>query len=256
LGWYYENIGREQCPIVDTWWQTETGAVMSSNLPGINDMVPGSTTYPFPGIEFGLYDSEEQQFVDCPGSGELVVTTPWPAQLRTLWQDPDRYKDEYFSDVDEKTYYVEDGAQCDETGSYTITGRIDDVLNVSGHRLSTVEIENALQGYEGVAEAAVIGREHETKGEEPVGFVILEQDQDWSEDMEQEMRDHVGQEAGNIAKPARVFAVDDLPKTNSGKIMRRILENISAGEELGDTSTLADPSVAETIQEQTQEQMQ
>ena len=254
--WYYENIGQERCPIVDTWWQTETGAIMSSNLPGINEMVPGSTTYPFPGIEFGLYDSEEEQFLECPASGELIIPKPWPAQLRTLWQDPDRYKDEYFSDVDEQTYYVEDGANCDETGSYTITGRIDDVLNVSGHRLSTVEIENALQGTEGVAEAAVIGRSHDTKGEEPVGFVILQQGYEWSEDMEQELIDHVAEEAGSISKPARVFAVDDLPKTNSGKIMRRILENISEGEELGDTSTLADPSIAETIQEQTQEQMQ
>jgi acetyl-CoA synthetase len=254
--WYYENIGQERCPIVDTWWQTETGAIMSSNLPGINEMVPGSTTYPFPGIEFGLYDSEEQQLLECPASGELIIPKPWPAQLRTLWQDPDRYQDEYFSDVDEQTYYVEDGATCDETGAYTITGRIDDVLNVSGHRLSTVEIENALQGSEGVAEAAVIGRSHDTKGEEPVGFVILEQGYEWSEDMEQDLIDHVAEEAGSISKPARVFAVDDLPKTNSGKIMRRILENISEGEELGDTSTLADPSIAETIQEQTQEQMQ
>jgi acetyl-CoA synthetase len=254
--WYYENIGQSRCPIVDTWWQTETGAIMSSNLPGINNMVPGSTTYPFPGIEFGLYDSEEQQFLECPASGELIIPRPWPAQLRTLWQDPDRYKDEYFSEVDEQTYYVEDGANCDETGSYTITGRIDDVLNVSGHRLSTVEIENALQGHEGVAEAAVIGREHETKGEEPVGFVILESGQEWSDEYEEELIEHVGQEAGNISKPGRVLNVQELPKTQSGKIMRRILENIAEGEELGDTSTLADPSSAERIEEQVQEQMQ
>ena len=186
----------------------------------------------------------------------MIIPKPWPAQLRTLWNDPDRYKDEYFSEVDEQTYYVEDGATCDETGAYTITGRIDDVLNVSGHRLSTVEIENALQGTEGVAEAAVIGRSHDTKGEEPVGFVILEQGYEWSEDMEQDLIDHVGQEAGNISKPARVLNVQELPKTQSGKIMRRILENIAEGEELGDTSTLADPSSAERIEEQVQQQMQ
>lgn len=218
-------------------------------------MVPGSTTYPFPGIEFALYDSEEQDWVECPGSGELVIPKPWPSQLRTLTDGEDRYKDEYFSEISEDNYYVEDGANCDETGAYTITGRIDDVLNVSGHRLSTIEIENALQGYEGVAEAAVIGRSHDTKGEEPVGFVILQQDTEYSEDLMDNMREFVGDEAGDIAKPGQVFAVSDLPKTNSGKIMRRILENIAEGEELGDTSTLSDPSVAETIQEETQEQM-
>ena len=254
--WYYTHVGQERCPIIDTWWQTETGAIMSSNLPGINEMVPGSTTYPFPGIEFALFDSEEQQWLDCPASGELVIPKPWPAQLRTLWESDERYVDEYFSEIDESNYYVEDGAQCDETGAYTITGRIDDVLNVSGHRLSTVEIENALQGYEGVAEAAVIGRSHDTKGEVPVGFVILEKDQEFSEDLQENMREHVGEEAGDIAKPDQVFVVNDLPKTQSGKIMRRILENIAEGEELGDTSTLSDPSVAEEIQEQAQQQMQ
>ncbi len=254
--WYYENIGQERCPIIDTWWQTETGAIMSSNLPGINDMVPGSTTYPFPGIEFALYDSEEQQWVECPGSGELVIPKPWPAQLRTLTDGEERYKDEYFSEISEDNYYVEDGAKCDETGAYTITGRIDDVLNVSGHRLSTVEVENALQGYEGVAEAAVIGRSHDTKGEVPVGFVILQKGTEHSEDLTENMRDYVGEEAGGIAKPDQVFVVSDLPKTQSGKIMRRVLENIAEGEELGDTSTLSDPSVAEDIQEQAQEQMQ
>ena len=255
--WYYENIGQQRAPIIDTWWQTETGAIMSSNLPGINNMLPGSTTYPFPGIEFGLYDSEEQQFLECPASGELIIPHPWPSQLRTLWESDERYQDEYFSEISEDVYYVEDGAQCDESGAYTITGRIDDVLNVSGHRLSTVEIENALQGQEGVAEAAVIGRSHETKGEEPVGFVILEKDQEYSEDKMSELREGVGEEAGDISKPAQVIAVSELPKTQSGKIMRRILENIAEGEdELGDTSTLSDPSVAEQIQEQAQEQMQ
>jgi len=253
--WYYENIGKEQCPIIDTWWQTETGAIMIAPLPGITKMKPGAASLPFPGIFPGLWDEESEEFVEGAGSGALTINKPWPSQLRTLWRDPDRYKDEYFSEISEDIYYVEDGAKRDEDGYYTITGRIDDVLNVSGHRLSTVEIENALVGAEGVAEAAVIGIDHEDKGQAPVAFVIMEEGQEWSEDTEQDLRSAVSEKAGKISRPERVYAVDELPKTNSGKIMRRLLQNIAQGEELGDTSTLADPSVAETIQEQTQEQM-
>jgi len=253
--WYYENIGKERCPIIDTWWQTETGAIMIAPLPGITKMKPGSATLPFPGIFPGLWDEESEEFIEGPGSGALTINRPWPSQLRSLWRDPERYKEEYFSEIDERTYYVEDGAKRDEEGYYTITGRIDDVLNVSGHRLSTVEIENALVGAEGVAEAAVIGIDHEDKGQAPVAFVIMEEGHEWSEDTEQDLRSAVADKAGKISRPERVYAVDELPKTNSGKIMRRLLQNIAQGEELGDTSTLADPSVAETIQEQTQEQM-
>ncbi len=254
--WYYENIGKEKCPIIDTWWQTETGAVMIAPLPGITTLKPGSATFPFPGIFPGLWNEEDEEWVEGnPASGALTINYPWPAMLRTLWQDPERYKDEYFSTVSEEIYYVEDGAKRDDEGYYTITGRIDDVLNVSGHRLSTVEVENALVGYEGVAEAAVIGIDHEDKGQAPVAFVILQQGQEWSDDYEQSLIDEVADKAGKISRPERVYAVADLPKTNSGKIMRRLLQNIAQGEELGDTSTLADPSIAETIQEQTQEQM-
>ena len=253
--WYYENIGKERCPIVDTWWQTETGATMIAPLPGITKLKPGSATRPFPGIFPGLWDEENEEFIEGAGSGALTINKPWPAQLRTLYKDPDRYKDEYFSEISDEIYYVEDGAKRDEDGYYTITGRIDDVLNVSGHRLSTVEIENALVGHEGVAEAAVIGRDDEDKGQAPIAFVILQGDQEYSEEYEKELIDAVAQKAGKISRPDRVFAVEDLPKTNSGKIMRRLLQNIAQGEELGDTSTLADPSVADTIQEQTQEQM-
>jgi len=253
--WYYENIGKERCPIVDTWWQTETGATMIAPLPGITKLKPGSATKPFPGIFPGLWDEENEEFIEGAGSGALTINKPWPAQLRTLYKDPDRYKDEYFSEISDEIYYVEDGAKRDGDGYYTITGRIDDVLNVSGHRLSTVEIENALVGQEGVAEAAVIGRDDEDKGQAPIAFVILQGDQEYSEEYEKELIDAVAQKAGKISRPDRVFAVEDLPKTNSGKIMRRLLQNIAQGEELGDTSTLADPSVAETIQEQTQEQM-
>ena len=253
--WYYENIGKERCPIVDTWWQTETGATMIAPLPGITKLKPGSATKPFPGIFPGLWDEENEEFIEGAGSGALTINKPWPAQLRTLYKDPDRYKDEYFSEISDEIYYVEDGAKRDEDGYYTITGRIDDVLNVSGHRLSTVEIENALVGHEGVAEAAVIGRDDEDKGQAPIAFVILQGDQEYSEEYEKELIDAVAQKAGKISRPDRVFAVEDLPKTNSGKIMRRLLQNIAQGEELGDTSTLADSSVADTIQEQTQEQM-
>ena len=173
--WYYENFGGSRCPVVDTWWQTETGGIMIAPLPGITKLKPGSATKPFPGIFPGLWDEEEEQFFEeNPASGALTINKPWPGQLRTLWQDPERYKEEYYSDVSEEIYYVEDGAKRDEEGYYTITGRIDDVLNVAGHRLSTVEIENALVGAEGVAEAAVIGIDDEDKGQAPVAFVILE----------------------------------------------------------------------------------
>ena len=229
---------------------------MIAPLPGITKLKPGMATKPFPGIFPGLWDEEDEEFVEGPGSGALTINKPWPAMLRTLWRDPERYKDEYFSEISEEIYYVEDGAKRDEDGYYQITGRIDDVLNVSGHRLSTVEIENALVGHEGVAEAAVIGIDDEDKGQAPVAFVILEGDgQDYDEEYEQELRSAVAEKAGKISRPDRVYAVEDLPKTNSGKIMRRLLQNIAQGEELGDTSTLADPSVADTIQEQTQEQM-
>jgi acetyl-CoA synthetase len=255
--WYHENFGGGRCPIVDTWWQTETGGIMIAPLPGITKLKPGSATKPFPGIFPGLWDEAEDQFIEGAGSGALTINKPFPAQLRTLWQDPDRYHEEYFSEISDEIYYVEDGAKRDEEGYYTITGRIDDVLNVSGHRLSTVEIENALVGAEGVAEAAVIGIDDEDKGQAPVAFVILEGGgQEYDEEYEKQLREAVAEKAGKISRPDRIYAVADLPKTNSGKIMRRLLQNIAQGEELGDTSTLADPSIAETIQEQTQEQMQ
>jgi acetyl-CoA synthetase len=254
--WYHENFGGGRCPIVDTWWQTETGGIMIAPLPGITKLKPGSATKPFPGIFPDLWDEESEEFIEGAGSGALTINKPWPSQLRSLWQDPERYKEEYFSEISEEIYYVEDGAKRDEEGYYTITGRIDDVLNVSGHRLSTVEIENALVGQEGIAEAAVIGIDHEDKGQVPIAFVILEGGQgEYDEEFEKQLRDAVAQKAGKISRPDRIYAVEDLPKTNSGKIMRRLLQNIAQGEELGDTSTLADPSIAETIQEQTQEQM-
>ncbi len=255
--WYYENFGGERCPIVDTWWQTETGGIMISPLPGLTTLKPGSATFPFPGIFPGLWDEEEEQFVESnPATGALTINKPWPGMTRTLWQDPERYKEEYFSEISDDIYYVEDGAKRDEDGYYTITGRIDDVLNVSGHRLSTVEIENALVNHQAVAEAAVIGIDDEDKGQAPVAFVILLGEHEHSEDLEKELVKEVADKAGKISRPDRVYAVEDLPKTNSGKIMRRILQNIAEGEdELGDTSTLSDPDIAETIQEQVKQQM-
>jgi acetyl-CoA synthetase len=253
--WYYENFGGERCPVVDTWWQTETGGIMIAPLPGLTTMKPGSATKPFPGIFPDLWDEEEEQFIEGAGSGALTINKPWPSMTRTLWQDPERYKEEYFSEISDEIYYVEDGAKRDEDGYFTITGRIDDVLNVSGHRLSTVEIENALVNHEAVAEAAVVGIDDEDKGQAPVAFVILEGEHEHSQDLEKQLREEVADKAGKISRPDRVYAVEDLPKTNSGKIMRRLLQNIAMGEDLGDTSTLSDPDIAERIQEQTHEQM-
>jgi len=253
--WYHENVGGGRCPVVDTWWQTETGGIMISPLPGITPAKPGSATFPFPGIFPGLYDEEGNE-IEGAGQGNLVMKRPWPGMLRTLYKDPERYRETYWEKYGD-VYFAGDGAKRDEDGYYTITGRIDDVLNVAGHRLSTVEIENALVGAEGVAEAAVIGIDDEDKGQAPVAFVILEGGhEEYDEDYEKQLVDAVAQKAGKISRPNRVYAVEELPKTNSGKIMRRLLQNIAQGEELGDTSTLADPSIAETIQEQTQEQMQ
>ena len=250
--WYYENIGKEKCPIVDTWWQTETGAIMISPLPGITTTKPGSATFPLPGIFVDIYD-EEGNPIEGAGQGNLVITRPWPAMVRTLYGDPERYRKTYFEKYGEDTYFVGDGARRDENGYYIITGRVDDVMNVSGHRISTFEIESALVSHESVAEAAVIGRHDEDKGQAPVGYVILEADAEYSEELMKELREHVGKKLGKISRPDQVVAVDELPKTRSGKIMRRILKRIAEGEEdLGDTSTLADPSVVHTVQEQAQ----
>jgi acetyl-CoA synthetase len=252
--WYHENIGGGRCPVVDTWWQTETGGIMISPLPGITTAKPGSATFPLPGISAAIYD-EENNPIEGAGQGNLVITKPWPGMLRTLYKDPERYRETYWERLGDK-YFVGDGAKRDEDGYYTITGRIDDVMNVSGHRISTAEIESALVSHPAVAEAAVIGVQDEAKGQAPFAYVILKGGYETSEELMKELREHVGKEIGKISRPDQVVAVDELPKTRSGKIMRRILRGIAEGQEdLGDTSTLADPSVVDTLQDQAKSQM-
>ena len=247
--WYHDNIGGGRCPIVDTWWQTETGGIMISPLPGITITKPGSATFPLPGIEAGLYDEEGNE-IEGAGSGNLVIKKPWPGMLRTLYNDPERYRETYWAKYGD-VYFVGDGARRDEDGYYTITGRVDDVMNVSGHRVSTAEVESALVSHPAVAEAAVVGRHDEDKGQAIFAYVILQGEHESSGELMNELRQHVRVKIGPTARPDQVVAVDDLPKTRSGKIMRRILRGIAEGkQDLGDTSTLADPSVVDTIQKQ------
>ena len=244
--WYYVVIGGERCPVVDTWWQTETGAIMISSLPGLTVAKPGSATLPLPGVSAALFDEDGQEVSE--GSGVLVLTQPWPSMLRTLFDDPDRYVETYFSRFGPRTYFVGDGARRDEDGYFWITGRIDDVINVSGHRLSTAEIESALVGHAAVAEAAVIAETDETTGAAIVAYVTVVGETDAGPELASELRDHVGTQIGKFARPRRVIWAADLPKTRSGKIMRRLLRDIAEGRELGDVSTLRDPSVPEELQ--------
>ena len=225
--WYYTVIGGERCPIVDTWWQTETGAIMISPLPGITPAKPGSATRPLPGVSAALFDEEGNEIDQ--GSGVLVLTQPWPSMLRTLYRDPDRFVETYFERFGPRVYLVGDGARRDEDGYFWITGRIDDVINVSGHRLSTAEIESALVAHPAVAEAAVIAVSDESTGQAVIAYVTLGQDAGPRSSLEEELRGHVGDQIGKFARPKRIIWADDLPKTRSGKIMRRLLRDISGG---------------------------
>ncbi|MFP3871631.1 MAG: acetate--CoA ligase [Candidatus Aenigmatarchaeota archaeon] len=249
--WYHEVIGGGECPIVDTWWQTETGMMMITPLPGITDLKPGSATKPFPGLKADVLDSEGNS-VGTNEGGYLVVKRPWPSMLRTLYQEPERYVETYWSEYDEETYFAGDGARIDEDGYFWVVGRLDDVLNVAGHRLSTMEMESALVDHEAVAEAAVVGKPDEVKGQVPVAYVILESGQEPSDELGEELRAHVGEIIGPIGKPAAVRFSDDLPKTRSGKIMRRILKKLEKGESAGDTSTLRNPDIVEELKEKVQ----
>ncbi len=244
--WYYAVIGGERCPVVDTWWQTETGAIMISPLPGITPMKPGSATRPLPGVSASLLDESGNEVTE--GSGLLVLTQPWPSMLRTLYDDPDRYVETYFSRFGPRTYFVGDGARRDEDGYFWITGRIDDVINVSGHRLSTAEIESALVAHASVAEAAVIAVPDEATGQSVVAYVTVVGELEPGPDLVEELRAHVGTRIGKFARPQRVIWAADLPKTRSGKIMRRLLRDIADGRELGDVTTLGDPAVVESLQ--------
>ncbi len=243
--WYFTNIGASRCPIVDTWWQTETGAAMISPLPGITELKPGSATLALPGIGVDIFD-ESGKSVGIPGGGYLVLTTPWPAMLRGIWGDPDRYQETYWSRFP-GFYFAGDGAKRDEDGYYWLLGRVDDVMLVSGHNISTAEVEHAIVSHPAVAEAAVVGRTDAVTGQAIAAFVILRAGQTPSEQLGEEIRNHVAQTIGPIAKPKTVLFTEDLPKTRSGKIMRRLLRDVSEHHTLGDTTTLADPSVVEAI---------
>lgn len=246
--WYHQVIGGERCPIVDTWWQTETGGIMITTLPGVHDAKPGSAGFPFFGIEpaIMLPDGTEQP---ANTGGFLAIKRPWPSILRTVWGNDERYKKQYWSDIPH-VYFAGDGARQDEEGYFWIMGRVDDVVNVSGHRLGTMEVESALVSHADVAEAAVVGRPDELTGEAIVAFVILEGDKKGSGELRQTLLEHVKKEIGAIAKPKEIRFADGLPKTRSGKIMRRLLKNIAAGEGIaGDVSTLEDRSVVNKLVE-------
>jgi acetyl-CoA synthetase len=251
--WYHEHIGGGRCPIVDTWWQTETGAVMITPLPGLTTTKPGSATVPFPGIEAKILDSESNEIEE--GAGTLVLTRPWPSMARTLYKEGDRFIETYWERYGRETYLVGDAARRDEDGYFWIVGRIDDVINVSGHRLSTMEVESAIVGHESVAEAAVIGRPDELTGEAIVAFVTPEGGIDAvdTDELEGELREHVATKIGKLARPQAIVFADDLPKTRSGKIMRRLLRDIAHGRELGDVTTLRDPGVVEQIKASVEE---
>jgi acetyl-CoA synthetase len=251
--WYHTHIGAERCPIVDTWWQTETGGHMISPLPGVVATKPGSATLPLPGIGVEVVD-DKGDVVDR-GGGYLTLTTPWPAMLRGIWGDPQRYQDTYWSAYPGR-YFAGDGAKVDDDGYLWLLGRVDDVMNVSGHRISTAEVESALVDHAAVCEAAVVGATDETTGQAIIGYVILRGGQTPSDQLGEEIRAHVAHKLGAIARPRTVVLVPDLPKTRSGKIMRRLLRDVAEGRELGDTTTLADPSVVEEIRTRASESPQ
>ena len=249
--WYHTVIGKERCPIVDTWWQTETGGVMITPLPGATPTKPGSATRPLTGILADIVDLDGNSVPDNEG-GYLVVRHPWPGMMRTVYGDPDRFRRTYWEHIPPKDgrylYFAGDGARRDEDGYFWVMGRVDDVINVAGHRLGTMEIESALVSHPAVAEAAVVGRPDEVKGNEIVAFVTLESDQEPTEELAKALKKHVGQEIGAIARPGDIRFSDALPKTRSGKIMRRLLRSIASGQEVsGDTSTLEDRSVLDKL---------
>jgi acetyl-CoA synthetase len=245
--WYREHIGGDRTPIVDTWWQTETGMILITPLPGVTTTKPGSATKPFPGVEAAVF-SESGDEVGPGGGGYLVLKRPWPAMLRGIYKDEQRFRDTYWSKY-EDVYFAGDGARIDEDGDFWLLGRVDDVMNVSGHRISTIEVESALVDHKGVAEAAVCGRKDERTGQAIVAYVTLKGGAEGSVEMLEELRNHVAKKIGPIAKPANIVFTPELPKTRSGKIMRRLLRDVAEKRTLGDTTTLADPTVVDEIKE-------
>ena len=246
--WYWKYIGGERCPIVDTWWQTENGGILISPLPGVTTLKPGSATVPFPGNRPAILDEQGHE-VERGKGGYLVMTRPWPGMFRTLYQDDGRFVENYFSRYGPATYFAGDGAKQDEDGYYWLLGRIDDVMNVSGHRLSTIEIESALVAHPAVAEAAVAAAPDERTGQTPLAFVLLRTGHEPSDALASELREWVGERIGKIARPRAVLFGSDLPKTRSGKIMRRLLKDVAEGAPLGDTTTLRDPTVVEQFKQ-------
>jgi len=252
--WYHVVVGGERCPIVDTWWQTETGAIMITPLPGIVATKPGSATRPFPGISADVVDERDGKPID-DGQGLLVIKRPWPSMLRTLYKEDDRFVETYFEKFGKETYLVGDAARKDKDGYFWIIGRIDDVVNVSGHRMSTAEVESAIVAHPKVAEAAVIGQADEDSGQAICAFVTLEgDDTEGSDDLVSEINDTVAKRIGKLARPKRIIWADDLPKTRSGKIMRRLLRDIAEGRALGDVTTLRDPDVMKQLEGKVQEE--
>jgi len=249
--WYHEHIGGKKCPIVDTWWQTETGSIMITPLPGVTQTKPGSATVPFPGIEADIF-SENGDRIET-GGGYLVIKSPWPSMLRGIYGDPERFQEQYWSKYD-GIYFTGDGVKRDENNYFWILGRVDDVMNVSGHRISTMEVESALVDHDTVAESAVVGIYHDVKGQAIAAFVTLKEGFTMDEVLEKKLKDHVVQKIGAIARPQKIIFSADLPKTRSGKIMRRLLRDIAEGKALGDTTTLADASVVATLKRTYEEQ--
>jgi acetyl-CoA synthetase len=245
--WYHVHIGGSRCPIVDTWWQTETGGIMITPLPGVTTTKPGSGTVPFPGIDAKLLDGDGKEVKI--GGGYLAITSPWPGMLRTIWGDDERYRSVYWSRWPD-TYFPGDGAKRDTDGYYWILGRVDDVLNVAGHRIGTMEVESALVDHPGVAEAAVVGRTHDLKGQALAAFVTVKEGVTATDALREELKAHVVKKIGALARPDDIIFSADLPKTRSGKIMRRLLKDIAEGRALGDTTTLADPAVVQRLKVQ------
>jgi acetyl-CoA synthetase len=244
--WYHKHIGRERCPIVDTWWQTETGGIMITPLPGVTTTKPGSATIPFPGISAELVDNAGRPLQK--GGGLLTITEPWPGMLRTIYGDDERYQQTYWARFPGR-YFAGDGAKVDDDGYWWILGRVDDVLNVAGHRIGTMEVESALVDHPAVAEAAVVGRVHELKGQALAAFVTLKEGRQPTAQLKDDLKEHVTKKIGAIARPDDILFSADLPKTRSGKIMRRLLKDIAEGRALGDTTTLADPAVVSRLKD-------
>jgi acetyl-CoA synthetase len=253
--WYWHVVGGEQCPVVDTWWQTETGSIVITTLPGLDDAKPGSAGTPLPGYEVTVLDAESGARVD-EGEGLLAIPRPWPSMLRTLYQDPDRYRSTYFdrweagaAGGEQIPYFVGDSARIDADGYIWVIGRVDDVINVSGHRLSTAEVESAIVAHPHVAEAAVVAKADDLTGQAIVAYVTLQGDTLASDEVAAEVNAEIADRIGKLARPKRIVWTQDLPKTRSGKIMRRLLRDIAEDRDLGDVTTLADPSVVQALQD-------